>query len=252
MGQQRLWSRIGRWFSGESKGGNGHHPGEVDAATGLIGCAAQEARDFGTVEAATPAALCPTHRVPNRERLLERLEEGYERVSRLVESIQTHVQTQDQRSAEALRTLASLGQSLEHLPTATAAQNDSLAQITQLLETQAARSKRLDEHLAQWPRLADAQRETMASVGRQLDLNRQAGEQVAASLDRLGEAMRTLGGTTARAAETIRELESHAAEREQRLALALRERTSRLAWFVGGVTALALAGLITALVALLG
>jgi len=253
MPQQRIWSRIGHWLKSGNRTGaqeeGSQSPRVLDSqAEGLT------EPDFGLDSASSlEEAIVPStvSRKPDKEQMLERLEDGYARVTNLVESIQTHMETQDQHCAEMAQGLAALAGSLQQLPGATQAQIEALQRVEAQLEGQALRGRKLEENLAQWPRVADAQRETLAAVGRELELNREAGSETRATLEGLEEAVQALSSATELSTATMRRLQDDAAEREQQLAQVLQERTTRLTWFVAGVTALAAVALVIALAALL-
>ncbi len=72
------------------------------------------------------------------------------------------------------------------------------------LEDEATRLRRLEESLSQLPGLADAQRETMVAVGRQLDELRTAGDRNATSLSSVGDALSGLQESTGAATDAQR------------------------------------------------
>ena len=258
MAKQGFWSRIGFWFG---RGGRraateqSSPPSPAEPASSSTAIATLEGTATGLeVPPESDDLVVPrsSRRGPSVKQVLERLEDGYTKVTTLVESIQTHMEVQDRCSSEMLRSLGTLNDRLEHLPRAAEAQTDALVKIIDQLEGQSTRSQRLEEHLSQWPRLADAQRETMAAVGHQLDLSRQTDEKMQTSLTGVQDSLGALGNVTAASANALRRLEEQTAVREQQLAEALQQRTSRLTVFVGAVTAVAVLAIIAAVAALVG
>lgn len=253
MPQQRMWSRIGHWLRSSNR------PREEAEGTQTTRVVDPQADGLAELDLGLDSASCLEEaivpstalRKPDKEPLLERLEDGYARVTNLVESIQAHMETQDQHRAETAQALTSLAASLQQLPGAAQAQTEALQRVEAQLEGQAVRGRKLEENLTQWPRLADAQRETLAAVGHELELNREAGSETRATLEGLGEAVQALGSATELTTATMSRLQTEAAEREQQLAQVLQERTSRLTWFVAGVTALAAVAIVIAVAALL-
>ena len=251
MPQQRIWSRIGHWLkSGDRTRGQEEGSTRPPADPQAEGFTEP---NFGLDSASClEDAIIPStvSRKSEKEQLLERVEDGYARVTSLVESIRTHMETQDQRSAEMAQALTALADSLHELPGNGQAQVEVLERIEAQLEGQAVRGRKLEENLTQWPRLADAQRETLTAVGRELELNREAGSETRATLEGLGAAVQTLSSATEATSATMRQLQEEAAQREQQMAQVLQERTTRLTWFVAGVTALAAVAVVIAVAAL--
>ena len=106
----------------------------------------------------------------------DRMEEAYTRIIDLVASIREHLELQDKRAERMAPTLERLAEGLADIPSASKAQVDLLSRVGDLLESEVERTKNLEASLSQLPHIADAQRETMVSMGRQLDVLRESGD----------------------------------------------------------------------------
>lgn len=164
-----------------------------------------------------PAALV---KLAKRDQAVEKLQEGYSRVVALVDSIHTHLEEQKDRTDDMRQSLQTLARYMAEQPAQGRAQIAALERIERQMESQSQRSRKLDENLSELPRLADAQRETLATVGRHLD---RSGDQFDRITGALGEFKDTVKG--------VGEAASAASSREERLAQLVEEQTKRFTWF---------------------
>ena len=231
-----LWSRVGGWFRVGERGDG--------ASEGVLGSNLREVE--GTIVPSSRKAAA-RHEISGRERL----EEGFTKVVELVESIQGHMRTQDERTEKMVESLGDIAESLAKTPEHSRAQVESLEQMKQQMEGDAARARRLEENLAQLPGLADAQRETMIGVGRQMDELRISGESNATAVCSLGEAISGLDQSTATASDALREIQRESASREDRLTDLLRDQNRRLTLFAYSAFGLAVIVSLACLAALL-
>ncbi|UCC30178.1 MAG: hypothetical protein JSU86_18510 [Phycisphaerales bacterium] len=181
---------------------------------------------------------------------LERLEEEYARIVNLMESIQTHLASQAERSDIMARSLDRLAEGLAQVPEASRRHLELLSTISEAATADAASAKRVEEGLVQLPQLADAQRETMVSLGRQLDLSRQTSERVADTMDQFREAVTKLSEATGASTRTLREMHQEAEVRDERAASLLQVQTRRLTMFAWSAIGLAVIVAVVGLIAL--
>lgn len=245
MEKATFWTRVGHWFKPTERS-NGLD--EIGGDGGLTdGRRASLAGEVITGDAPSGSRF----RLARTSSTVERLEEEYTRIVRLVESVQTHLEQQGERTDVMARSLSSVAQSLEALPESSRTNSETLAAINQRLETDGACLKRLDDNLSQFPQLADAQREAMVSIGRHLDLSRQTNDKLVTTLDGFQQAVTLVSEATAASARTLQDLRSDASARENRIASVLQEQTHRLTMFaiaVLGLGAIAAGAAIFALI----
>lgn len=193
----------------------------------------------------------PKFRLARTGSAMERLEEEYARVIKIVESVQKHLEHQSERGESMAGSLNRLAESLEHLPETSKAQVELLSAMNHQMGVDGASVKRVEENLSQLPRLADAQRETMVSIGRQLDLSRQTGDRVGTTLEGFQQAVTLLGEATGASAKALQEMRSHASEREERVATILQEQTRRLTFFAVAALGASIVAAVIGIIALL-
>ncbi len=240
MQRATFWSRMGHWFRPTGR-----------STDGLDGLGSDGGTGRGELVMTEPPGAAPKFRLARSALTIERFEEEHARVVNLVESVQTHLQQQGERSELIARSLSRLAESLEHLPEASKTQLDALVAIGQRLEADGASFRRVEENLSQLPRIADAQRETMVSIGRQLDLSRQTNEKVGTTLDGFQQAVTVLGDTTSASTKALQEMRWDAAHREERVATILEEQTRRLTIFAVAAVGLGVLAAVMAGIALL-
>lgn len=226
MEKTSFWTRVGGWFR------VGGHGDGASRSEHMIDSALTETDD--TIVPSSRRAV--SRRDPSGR---ERVEEGFVKVVALVESIQGHMKTQDERTERMVASLGRIAESLSRMPEQSQAQVESLGRIQQQLEDDAAQARRLEENLAQLPGLADAQRETMVTVGRQMDELRESGVRSAESLSSFGEVISGLQQSTGAASDTLCEIQREAASREDRLTDLLRDQNRRLTLFAYAAIAMA-------------
>jgi hypothetical protein len=184
-----------------------------------------------------------------RDLHLDRLEERYTTVVDLAESIQKHLEQQGQRAERMAHSLDRLAAILEHMPEASQTHADLLSSINELMETDTASAERALELLSQIPQVADAQRETMVSIGRQLDVLREGGERGTDTLADLQAAVLKLGEVTETSSAALKHMHADSVTREERLADLIREQTSRLTLFASLAITVAAIAVVLGLVA---
>jgi len=246
VGKTKFWSRVGHWF------GNPERPfgdDDTDSTDAYSSAAAPEEagehRDVGALAAQkqaqrdSGAAIVPP--APDGDRM----EQAYARIIDLVGSIQKHLELQDQRAQRMGPTLDRLAEGLTNIPKAAEKQLELLAKMTAQLEDDAERATRAEGLLSQLPHIADAQRETVVSMGRQLDVLQNSGAKNSAALDGLHQAVSVLTQATNGSTTALKQIHVDSAEQGEQLAQLMREHTRRLTLLAGVAIVLAVvAGLV--------
>jgi len=222
MEKMRFWSRVGGWIRTATRHGN-HGNGNGDSLAVLGGESSESVAPDGEAGFATSKV----RRMP-KSGGLDRLDDAYARVLSLVQSIQTHCETQDERSQRITASLEKLVQAAERNTESSRCQVELLTGVYERLEGDSHRLRRIDEQLCQLPQLADAQREALTAISRQLDGTRQTGERVAVALNGFEQGLRSLAEATASSENAMRTLHAELAAREHRISEALQGQSRRL------------------------
>lgn len=237
MGKTSIWSRLGNLFATRTVESAGEEP-----AAAVVGV--PSGADRGGQEALHPIPVdsAPASRPMSaaRESDAERLAERHAVVIELVKSIRGQVELQGQRAERMAQSLDRLAANLERFPEASQAQSQLLSDMNKLMEMEAVSTRHTEELLSQIPRVADAQLETMSSMGRQLDLLRKTGDCGADKLARLEEAVGRLSEATGASTAALKDMGVDSAARQDHLADLLRELTNRLTllgWLMMAVVA---------------
>ncbi|MCP4590045.1 MAG: hypothetical protein GY842_04825 [bacterium] len=206
MAEGRLWTRMGRWFKRDSAelppvGRDGFLEGVPEAGENE-----ERAVNDGP----------KLSKIQMREQVLEKLQEGHLKVISLMESMQTHMESQDRRGEAMAGALDHIATNLSQLAGSAGRQTETLGAIAGHLQTSSDRTHRLEEALARFPELADAQRTTLASLGEQLDAGRQTDERISDSLETVRGVLGALDKSTATSTLVLRSL-GESSERQQEL-----------------------------------
>ena len=250
MEQARFWSRVGLWFKKVGQSSRSGRDEPYGDFTDEAGVAGPEVPPDALDEAA-PAELArsdsklrPARPAPT----MERLAEEYARVVKLMDAIETHMASQDARSERVASALEQLAGSIGDQPQATQKQLDVLNDIRETVAAEAEGTRRVEEELAQLPNIADAQREAMVSIERQLDHHRETSAHIGSAVGDVGQALSGLCEVTDASTKTLEHMRSDSAARDERLALLVEEhsrRFSAMAWWVIGLAGIvAVTGLI--------
>lgn len=248
MDRTRIWSRMGRWFKAAET------PSDLTAPSGDDGSGHGDSLPFASDLSSPETTIEP--KTPSRFRLsrtnaaIERLEKEYGRVVGLIESVQTHMERQGERSEVMAGALTRLAESLGHLPDASTSQLGMLSKISEQLDVDAACAIRIEEGLSQLPSLADAQREAMVAVARQVETSRESTERVADALDVCQQSMAQLGDATMATERAATQLYRDTSARDEKLASILQEQTRRLTLFAYAALTLAVVAVVVGVVAL--
>lgn len=239
METQTLWSRVGRWFKKPDTVGlpvdSATHPTTLDSLGSPLERTVPDRSPDST--ALTPVTNPEKSRVPglfrrsrsNRQGRLvdrnsERLEAQYAHVESLMDAIERHMESQADRSERIACSLDSLAQSLTGVPEAFRHQLEVLANIRETVTAEQDRAGRIEESLAQWPRVADAQRETMVSISRQLDEAREANAGTSSAIEECRHAFAKVEETTSASTKALERYTGETRTGTQRMAALLEEQ----------------------------
>jgi hypothetical protein len=169
----------------------------------------------------------------------------------LIGSLQEFSKLQDERAERVAESLERIAENLTGVREASGNQTELLTEIRAQLQAGTAGGKRLEDALSELPRIADAQRETMVSIGRQLDVLRESGEQETKTTDELRQSVSRLVETTLASTAAFKEMHVDSAAREEQMAKLVQEQTRRLTFFALAAVALAVVAALASVAALL-
>ena len=250
MGRRGFWSRLGGWFRMQGHGATFENgtPGDAPAPVPPGGGAVPATREVSRNDEPSPT---PKHRLVRRDAALERLEEGYGKILGLIESIERHLEQQDDQAEAVTRSLERIADTLGNWHERARTQAELVAEINSRLEAESARTRKFQESLAQWPAIADAQRETMSAISRQIDLSRETGDRVATTMQGFGQSVVELTEAVSTSTSTMDVFRTEAAAGEARFMKLFEQQTRRLTFFacvaIGVAAVVAIMGLVALL-----
>lgn len=179
MSGETLWHRIGGWL--KSNGLRGREEGLSSGG----GEAALEADAALTGDAADPAerhisTSSPFKSWNKRDQALQRLQEGFERLSDVIDSVQSHLDVQSQRGERTETCLKRLVELSAETPGRSQKQIELLERITTTLESN---NLRQDQVMASIAQAAEREERLAAAFERTADCE----SKIAESLERSGE-----------------------------------------------------------------
>ena len=247
MEKTSFWSRVGDMLRrpGRAVGSRGD-----GRSAGLSGTASMTDSDTGDPGIRPPIAS-KRHLARREAGGREPLEEGFTRVVGLVESIQAHFKLQDERAERMAASFDRIAESLAQVPEASQTQVESLREIREQLQAGTAWTKRIEDSLSELPRMADAQRETMVSMGRQLEVLREADDRGTEVMGELGQSMSRLEDAAKASTGVLKDMHTDSAAREERMTGLVREQTRQLMRFALAAIVLAAVAALVSVVALL-
>ena len=235
MPASNLFSRMGGWFKpGGSTKISAADPAQLDE-DGLLK-PGQDASNRGGVSTLLS-------RWQERSQSLERLEDGYQKLTDLVDGIQTHLQNQDERSRTIANGLNSMAEHVARLPDVFQQQNSQIAAIVEQLECAGARSGRIEATLGELPKVVDSQRESLLAVRDQIESSTRTQQSLVDSMGELAGAISALNQSSTDSVQTIKSVQVSAEASQVRLADLVSEHSRKLTKLIG--VGLGVAGLLT-------
>lgn len=243
----RFWSRVGHWFKAAN-----HPDGDGGGPGGIAELESASPRLRQAVKGVEQLQDPPVPQAGQVEMERERLDEAYLRILDLIVSIRQHLELQDQRAERMAPTVDRLAEGLANIPEAARTQVELLSGITKHLESDADSAKRIEGLLSQLPHLADAQREAMVSVARQLDLAMEISGKQTGVLEEFGGALSHLGNLATESTAALGKLYAESTAKEERVARLITVQTRRLTLFCVAAIAVAATGVVLGLIAIRG
>ena len=251
MERTRFWSRVGNWFTGADKatasaagdGAAGIQPSEVSSPTDSQPDATPIA---GESRSGTTSRLRASRSGPSSGGI----EEQHPQLAESVERLERHLASQAEHTERIAGSLDRLGAGVVDLPEAARQQSELLSAIHQEASAQLACAKRIEESISQLPQTADAQRETMVSIGRQLDLSKEASDRVAAIIAEHHEVLGKLAEATTATTKALQEMRWDVSARDAQFSTLLTQHTKRFTLFAWSAIGLAVVAAIIGLLAL--
>ncbi len=235
MQRASFWTRVGHWIR-PSVAGQPYAP--VDGPGESAEADPAESADVEVGSRPAPTLV----RRRGREDALARLEEGFEKVVNLCDSLNVHFTLQEERSAQIADSLGRVAADMSSLARAVGGQSETLQAIVVHLESGNHRAARLEELCSHFSKLTEAQRQSLAVVSQQVESSRRTDEEITESLRTFRESICVLGQSCTESTDALRQMRGEASARDDRLAATMERASRRFLWLFGITLAVALAG----------
>ena len=182
-----------------------------------------------------------------RDQTLARLQEGYEKVTQVIDTMQKHLAEQGERTERIASSLEQLARAVADLPTSSRQQLEALEGIAGQLETANVRSHHLSEALSELPKLTRLQAETLSGMKRQLEMATEHSAIGTQTMEKLGT---TLGEISTAQTRALQEINERTAEQNHHLARLIADQGRRFVWLFVVTIILAVGAIAAAILSL--
>ena len=169
----------------------------------------------------------PLSRWAKKDQAIKQLQEGYERVSGLIEDVHNHLVTQGERGDRVCESLEQIAKSVTDLPTVTRQQSQRLETIGTQIETTNLRTQQLAESVQEVPKIIRMQSDSLSGIARQLEMAQEQGVLANQTMDKLCGAIQTLNDSNNAQVKALWTMNTTAGEQNDLLTHLVR-RQSRL------------------------
>jgi len=246
MTREGLLIRMGRWFRGAGGGDANDLPG-----VGRDGFLAGVETGEGEGEDATAEAPVPRlSRQQLREHALEKLQDGHLRVVGLIESLQQHMESQNDRGQAIADSLDQIAGSMTALSAAATRQSETLGGIAAHVQAGNDRAQRWEETFAESQALAEAQRATLSTLNEQMAAGRLADEKIGESLDTVRGALDSVERSNASSTAVLRGVQESSTRNQELIDELIHKQRKWLSRLVVVTLCVALAAVALAVIAL--
>lgn len=162
MAERRFWLQVRQWFqTGEHVDVAAQVVPELDA-DGVLESADSQG---GLGDGHQATTIRPWFRRGVRAQTIRRLEDRYDQLTGLIDSIHNHLETQETRSREMAKAVSELAASVSRLPESTQSQTRQLEAIATHLEAANTRSDRWELVMDRFAEHAESQSEALRDLG---------------------------------------------------------------------------------------
>jgi len=230
MSSVSIWTRLGNWL--RLSQGNDPETLARPASKHAVASAQDLTVDNEPVPATEPteeaATLSPRGRWQKREHVLQRLQEGYDEVVKLLTSVRQHLDSHDERTQQITETLGRLTETVNELPAANERHGEAIREMSQKLQDQCEQQNRLSEVVSEWPESALRQADKIDEVREEVRGGREAQAEVSASIESLDAGISGLADVTRSGQHLIETLDRKIDHQPERVLRGMKSQIDRL------------------------
>jgi chromosome segregation ATPase len=230
MANISLWKRVGGWLrrSPETVGPAQGKVIRVDA-DGMLVNPENDLNPEDSTALSKPAK--------NEKQTVSSMEEGFNRLVDVLESINDNVVQQRQHSADMTQRLDDLNQSMRALPESTESQS-ALKDLTEELRSQSLRQQQVSDSIKPLPDLSQAQVDKLSDITRQLEAAGENEIQLVESFNRVQQSMQGMETHSTAQTSALRDMGAASAHHSQQLQEVLAKQNRKLIWCFAVLAAL--------------
>ncbi len=174
-----------------------------------------------------------------RDQILEQLQNGYDKVLDLAESIQDHLALHNQRSDQVAELLMVLSKGIEDVPKATRQHAHTLASLAKQMEVENRQNREIVSAISELPRTAEAQKQGMDAIAVQVRASAAVTQKLSDRLDSVGQVVKLLGDALSEQVHTLRVVQQATRQQESQWVAVLDQHSRRSTMLTTSVLALA-------------
>lgn len=242
MSDTGLWTRIGSWLkTSRSRPGPGRPSGSPLVPTDQLSGDGFEGErdDRGSLS-----------RWSRRDQTLQKLQEGFERLSDVLDGVRAHLDEHAERSKAMTTSLQQLVELTRQLPQQSAEQSATLERIAGAIARSAEREERLASNLADLPALQRRQIEAVTAIDKRLVAAGESDAALAAAVERVGGAVDRWASSVDEQSETTNAIRAAIQQNDDALRSLLNRQHRTWTWLLVMVLVVATAALAVGTLAL--
>ncbi|TFG49947.1 MAG: hypothetical protein E4H40_02100 [Candidatus Brocadiia bacterium] len=233
MEKMSIWKRFGGWLRRSQTSKSCGEVVHLDAEGLLV----DPAEDYQINE---NSSMLPA-RNNKKEQPLAMMEDGFNRLVEVLESINNNVVQQREHNAEMVDKLSELSDSTRTLPQSVESQSHAAELMTDEIKKQSLYSQQLAETIKSLPELNHDQLEKLGDIARHLEKSTEAELQRAESFNQFGQATQGLLNNSKAQTLSLTNIGRMLEQNEQQLLELSKRQSRRFAWLLAIVLAVSLA-----------
>jgi len=233
MEKMSIWKRFGGWLRRSQTSKSCGEVVHLDAEGLLVDPAEDD-------QISENSSMLPV-RNNKKEQPLAMMEEGFNRLVDVLESINNNVVQQRKHNAEMVDKLSELSDSMRTLPQSVESQGRAAKMMTDEIKRQSLYSQQLAETIKLLPEMNQDQLEKLGDVARHLEKSTEAELQMAESFNQFGQATQGLLNNSKTQTLSLTNIGRMLEQNEQQLREFSKRQSRRFAWLLAIVLAVSLA-----------
>jgi len=220
-----IWKRMGGWFRRSRIPGGKSEVVHLDAESALASAGADQGK-------ANDSSSLYVH-TNKKEKQLVAMEEGFNRLVQVLESIDDNVSQQREQGSQVNERLAALAELSRLLPESVESQSKMVQGLREEIQNQGLRHQQLADTVKTLPELTQSQVDKLGEINRHMESSIETEAQMLESFNRFDHSVQGMANHTKAQAMSLANIGEMMERNEQRLQEMVRRQNRRFSWLVG-------------------